>query len=196
MNSEEYEIIMKYKRLIKSDNIEEVKMAFSLIEELSNRKNKFALYELAHLYKEGKIVEKNLKKACNLFIFSGELGNYKSFYEAGKIFKEIKDYKSAIRFFEKAKFTPESFLELAKMAEKGIGMSKSKKLAVSYYIKSSQLGNSEADYYLAYYYISGKDTKPDFNKGKYYLKRALRKGIKDKYQLILFLKSDYDILLN
>ena len=105
MNSREYEIIMSSKKYLSSEKIEEKEKGITMLEELANEKNKYALYELAMLYKEGKIVDKNIKKACNLFVFSGELGNDKGYYEAGKIFLEIKDEETAKRFFEKAKFS-------------------------------------------------------------------------------------------
>ena len=95
MNSLEYEIIMNSKKMINSEKLEEIQKGIEMLEDLANQKNKYALYELAKLYQEGKVVQKNIKKACNLFIFSGELGNNKSFYNAGKIFLEINDEETA-----------------------------------------------------------------------------------------------------
>ena len=183
MNSNEYEIIMNSRKLIKSQNEEEKSKGLALLEDLANQRNKYALYELALLYKEGIYVEKNIKKACNLFVFSGELGNNKSFYDVGKIFLENKDYDTAKRYFEKAKFSPQAFFELGKMAYYGKGINQSSHKAFSYFYSASKLGCPEADYFLAEAFILGNGIGVDSKKGIYYLKRALRKGIKDKAHL-------------
>ena len=186
MNSREYEIIMSSKKLLNSEIIDEQNKGLEMLEELANEKNKYALYELAHLYKEGKVVEKNIKKACNLFVFSGELGNFKSFYYAGKIFMENKDIDTAIRFFSKAKYSPEANLEIGKIYYKKItSMHKS----IPYFLEASKLGSPEADYYLANIYLLGKSVKVDFQKGNYYLNRSLRKGIEDKENLKKMIES-------
>ena len=180
MNSREYEIIMSSKKMLNSENICDQTKGLEMLEELANEKNKYALYELAHLYKEGKVVDKNIKKACNLFVFSGELGNFKSFYHAGKIFMENKDLDTAIRFFQKAKYSPEANLEIAKIYYKKMT---SIHKSIPYFLEASKLGCPEADYFLADIYILGKSVKVDFQKGKYYLNRSLRKGIEDKSHL-------------
>lgn len=180
MNSREYEIIMNSKKLLKTEVKENIDKAIERLEELANEKNKYALYELATLYKEGKYVDKNIKKACNLYVFSGELGNFKSFYEAGLIFMRNNELETAIRFFEKAKFTPEAFLELGKITRR---KKTAYHKAISYFIQASKLGCPEADYILAETYILGLGTKVDINKGKYYFSRARRKGINDYKKL-------------
>ncbi|MBE6143702.1 MAG: sel1 repeat family protein [Erysipelotrichaceae bacterium] len=181
MNSLEYEIIMNSKKMINSEKLEEIQKGIEMLEDLANQKNKYALYELAKLYQEGKVVQKNIKKACNLFIFSGELGNNKSFYNAGKIFLEINDEETAKRFFEKAKYSPLANLELGKIYQRKMT---SYHKAFSYFYEASKLGSPEADYILADCFILGKGVKVNIQKGAYYLQRALRKGIKDKNHLI------------
>ena len=183
MNSEEYEIIMSSKKKLKSKDKNEISQGLEMLNELANQKNKYAIYELATLYLEGKVVEKNIKKACNLYVFSGELGNVKAFYDAGKIFKKTKDYETAIRFFLKAKYTPFAFLEIGKMYSKGIGVSKSNRKAYEYYLEASKLGCPEADYLLVESYVYGLGVKIDLDKAKYFLTRALRKGITDNLHL-------------
>lgn len=180
MNSKEYEIITEVRKLLENNEVEK---GIYMLEELASSKSRFAVYELGTIYKEGKYVEKNIKKAFNLFVYSGELGNLKAYYDAGKIFFEEKDYKNAKRFFEKAKYSIDAYLELAKMASKGLGMNASKHQAFLYYNDASKLGSPIADYYLAEAYINGSGVKMDIGKGKHYLNRALRKGIFDKYQL-------------
>ena len=180
MNSREYEIIMNAKKLINCNDKEVQTEGIESLEELANEKNKYALYELAMLYYEGKIVGKNIKKACNLFVFSGELGNLKSFYNAGKIFQQKGEIETAIRFYEKAKFSPEANLELAKLYYK---KTTSVHKSITYFINASKLGCPEADYFLAEIYLLGKSVKVDHQKGTYYLNRALRKGIQDKSKL-------------
>lgn len=189
MNSKEYEIIMESKKLLRSKNQEDINKGLEMLNHLANEKNKFAIYELATLYLEGKSVEKNIKKACNLFVFSGELGNIKAFYDAGKIFKKNRDYETAIRFFQKAKYTPNAFLEIGKMYDKGLGVSRSIRKAYEYYLEASKLGCPEADYLLSESYIYGLGVKIDFNRAKYYLNRALRKGIKDNLHLLNVINS-------
>ena len=115
-----------------------------------------------------------------MFVFSGELGNFKSFYHAGKIFMENKDLDTAIRFFQKAKYSPEANLEIAKIYYKKMT---SIHKSIPYFLEASKLGCPEADYFLADIYILGKSVKVDFQKGKYYLNRSLRKGIEDKSHL-------------
>ena len=51
MNSREYEIIMSSKKMLNSENICDQTKGLEMLEELANEKNKYALYELAHLYK-------------------------------------------------------------------------------------------------------------------------------------------------
>ena len=189
MNSEEYEIIMSSKKKLKSKNENEILEGLEMLNELANQKNKYAIYELATLYLEGEIVEKNIKKACNLFVFSGELGNVKAFYDAGKIFKKTKDYETAIRFFLKAKYNPLAFLEIGKMYSKGIGVNKSNRKAYEYYMEASKLGCPEADYLLVEVYVYGLGVKVDLDKAKYYLTRALRKGINDNLHFINVLNT-------
>ena len=185
MDSREYEIIMESKRLLKSENIEEKEKGIEMLEDLANGKNKYALYELAMLYYQGVYVDKNIKKSCNLFVFSGELGNLKAFYNAGKIFQEIGDEDTAIRFFEKAKFSPLAQLELGRIFQKKYNGNHK---AFSYFYQASKLGCAESDYILAECFILGKGVKVDMQKGAYYLKRALRKGIVDKSRLLELVK--------
>lgn len=183
MNSLEYERIMESRELFKTMEKENIEKGLAILEELAESKSRYAIYELGKFYKEGKYVDKNIKKAFNLFVYSGELGNLKSFYDAGMIFKENKDYKNAKRYFEKAKYSLDAYLELGKMALEGRGMKSSKHQAFIYYNEASKLGSSKADYYLAEAYINGNGVKVDYKKGQHYLNKALRKHEKDVFKL-------------
>ena len=183
MNSKEYEIIMKARELFKTGEKEEIEEALELLEDLASKKSRFAVYELARLYFEGIYIEKNIKKAFNLFVYSGELGNTKAYYDAGMIFYDNKDYKNAKRYFEQAKYSSFAKLKLGEMAIKGEGMRASKHQAFLYFSEASKLGNPDADYLVSECYLTGSGIKMDFQKGKFYLNKALRKGVEDKLNL-------------
>ncbi|MDD6302935.1 MAG: tetratricopeptide repeat protein [Bacillales bacterium] len=194
MNTEEYDIISYAKHKIKQGDEQSIKEGVLTIEKLAENKNKYGLFELGLLYRDGIGVERNLSKACNLFLFSGEEGYEKGYYELGLIYLyDYKYYDNAKRFFLKCKKNKDAYYQLGLMASKGLGFKLSKHKAFEFFIEASKKGSADADYMLADYYLHGIGIKLNVLKGKYYLKRALRKNVEDYYNLASLYKDNTNL---
>lgn len=170
MNNQDYEVYLKAVEYL---NNNETNSAIKLLNELSKKHNKKAIFELAKVYYN--IGE--LKKSINLFVLSGESGYIESYYYLGLIFIKLKDYQEAYRYFLIGKNFPKSNLYLGLLELKGKIKSSSKKRAFLYFLSGSKRKVFQCDYYLGICYQYGYGIKKNFDKMTYYFERAKRNQI-------------------
>lgn len=99
MNNQDYEVFLLARSYA---DREEYAKAVELLELLSRKGNRKAIFELALLYCRFQ-PEIHLHKAVNLFTLAGELGYPESYYYLGKIYYERKEYAEAYRFLKEGK---------------------------------------------------------------------------------------------
>lgn len=167
MNNQDYEVYLK---AVEHLNHNETNLAIELLNELSKKRNKKAIFELAKVYYN--IGE--LKKSINLFVLSGESGYIESYYYLGLIFLKLKDYQESYRYFLIGRNYPKSNLYLGILELKGRIKSSSKKRAFLYFLSGSKKNVLECDYYLGICYQNGYGIKKNFDKMTYYFERAKR----------------------
>jgi TPR repeat protein len=124
---------------------------------------------LALLYKEGKIVERDLTKAFELLRLASERGNSTALHCVGVCYQNgegvVKDKTEAIKYFraaaEKGHSGAEVLLGLA--LSQGKGIERNEKEAVRYYEKAAEKGNGSGVFNLAVCYAigSGVDKNPN-----------------------------------
>lgn len=180
MNNQDYEVFLLARSYA---DREEYAKAVELLELLSRKGNRKAIFELALLYCRFQ-PEIHLHKAVNLFTLAGELGYPESYYYLGKIYYERKEYAEAYRFFERGKKKAESHLYLGKIALEAQVKNVSKRVAFVNFLEGSKRRVYECDYYLAICYRFGYGIRKDDEKAEYYLKRAMAHRIDDSYHLL------------
>ena len=180
MNNKEFEEISKARNMFKINKVEE---AIEVLENMAQKKSTYAIFELGKIYKEGVYVKKDLLKAENLLLLSGNLGYEKSFYILGQLYLEKKEYRNAKRSFEKNKSNPYSEYELGKLYYYGKGCSISHHKAFVLFLDSAKNGCVLASYMIGYQYYYGDGIRMNKEKGKLYLIKAIRKRVPDYFNI-------------
>lgn len=180
MNNQDYEVFLLARNYADRGDYEK---AVELLELLSRKGNRKAIFELAMLYNDFQ-PEIHRHKAVNLFTLAGELGYTDSYYYLGKIYYEKKEYAEAYRFFEKGKTKAESHLYLGKIILETQLKNVSKRVAFVNFLEGSKRKVYECDYYLAICYRFGYGIRKDAQKAEFYLKKAQAHRIDDSYHLL------------
>lgn len=183
MNTLDYENIIRARSEINKKTKEGIVSGINILEKMSERKNRYALYELGRIYIEGDIGIIDFKKGENLLTFSGDLGYEKAYYTLGLFYKERKNYEKAMKMFLRCKHNSDSLYEIGRLYASGRGCNISKHKAFQYYLASSKGGNSKADYMLGVSYYLGEGIKLNKDKGIYYLRKAKRRNVLDEYNV-------------
>ena len=101
--------------------------------------NADAQYKLGEIYEEGREVEKNEKKAIELYEKAANQGNPKAQYKLGKMYEEgrgvKKDAKKAAELYEKAANQEYDYaqFQIGQMYEEGRGVERNEKKAIQVY---------------------------------------------------------------
>ena len=141
------------------DNFDEM---YDLLNEMSERKNSEAMYELANCYIEGLGGKGSEHQALSLYKSAAQLGhrdamnNLADMYFNGEA-TEV-DEKKAFFWFEKAAElgVPEAMYTLGIMYEQGLGTECNASKALDYYKRSADLQYVEAKYRLGMIFYSGE----------------------------------------
>ena len=176
MNEKEYTLYLESKTEFANGNYQK---GINILENLAKMKNKNAIFDLGIINYNGLYVSKNIEKAVNLLLLSGDLGFKEAYFQLGKIYyEEYKNLLEAERFFLKCNDGKSKFY---------VGLINykylSKEKAVSYFYYASKCHYHLSEYYLAKCYIDGEGTKKNINKGSFYLNLALENNIEDIFNL-------------
>lgn len=176
MNEKEYTLYLESKSEFANGNYQK---GIQILEDLAKKRNKNAIYDLGMISFKGLYGMKNLKKAVNLLLLSGDLGFKEAYFQLGKLYyEEYKNIEEAERFFLKCNDGKSKFY---------IGLLNyhhlSKEKAVSYFYYASKCHYHLSEYYLAKCYIDGEGTKVNMKKGSLYLSLALENNIEDIFNL-------------
>lgn len=176
MNSEEYELYLKSKDLIKDNRIDE---GIEILDKLAKKHNKNAIFDLGMLYYQGDKIPKDIHKACYLLTYAGELGYKEAFYQLGCLFyHELHNINESERFFKRCNDGKSKFYLGLIAYYHG-----SKSKAVTYFHYGLRCHNKESIYYLAKCFYDGEGVKKDHKKANYYLNLALSKKVEDVFNL-------------
>lgn len=162
--------------------LKDYQAAFPILNNLFAAGHPEAVWILGVLYSNGWGVEKDLKKAFELYDYSAKKGSVNSlnnlgyFYLNG-IYVEI-DYSKAFVSFEECSksFHPLGINNLAFMYLNGLHVNKDPLLAIEMFIKSSDLGCPVAMHNLAYQYLYGEYISVNFDKAFQLLRASSNLG--------------------
>lgn len=140
-----------------------------------------AAYELAHIYWDGEIVEKDEDRGEKYFETAIELGSVAAMYEWGKdnIFEDDEDTVfKAVSYIKKAAQAnyPPAETYLGNMYIFGDELEQDEQLGLQYLFNAEKHGDSGAKYYLAKMYLNGYLLKPDTEKALKLLDEAVEMG--------------------
>ncbi|MGN1294949.1 MAG: tetratricopeptide repeat protein [Bacilli bacterium] len=165
--------------------------SIKLLDDLCEKKNRYAIYKKALLILKGVGYGYDLEKAINLLTLSSVLGTQEATFQLGLIFFNKGKFLLAERYFLKANKIRESFFYLGLLEEKGYGKVKSLHRAFEWYLKGAKLNEFECCYKVGCFYIRGLGIKRNEEKGKKYLKTALKNKVDDKEKLYsMFLRKE------
>ncbi len=151
---------------VEKKRFEYYKLAVSKLNDLVAAETKaYALEKLAHYYLDKKVINQNQK----LF--------FKYLKQASELIDDpLIDYNMGVAFL------------------KGIGIVKSKKNAIKYFIKASKNGHAKASYNLAITYMNGSGVKRDFKKSFVFLKKIIEENKNQMSKFILIVKYHLGVL--
>ena len=169
--------------------------------DLAANDNIKAIHELARRNLLGIDVEKNEKKAFELYQKAAEKGNTDSIYMLGFCYYNgrgvEKDYTKAKEYFDtvnqdKNDKNSNYFSGLMYYYGQGVGIDHGK--AKEFFVKNAELGDIESNYYAGKLYFYGDGVNVDKQKAEGYFKKAAeRNHINAKYYMALnkFDQGDY-----
>lgn len=171
--------------------------AFEWFGKSASQGNKFAQYSLGSLYYYGSGVEQNYEKAFQYYMLSANQGNAYACYEVGKMLSSSQGtsenaeesyayFQSAYNGFLKIEqdlADDKLWYRLGQICLNGIGCEVNTKKALNYFIKSAEVGNSNAQYELGKQYILGEITKQNIEKGLDFLTKSAESNTNSQYFL-------------
>lgn len=133
-----------------------------------------ATYILANLYEKGLGLERDLKKASELFQNNVNSDHAPSMLALGKI-SELETPARALQLYRLAaqKKAPRAYLKLGEIYERGIlGVKANEDLALSNYKKLAELGSADGQYHLARCYAQAIGVEEDKAKATILFRKA------------------------
>lgn len=186
-----------YAKLLGDESIPDIQhdltKSLSLLNELADKKDGFALCTLGKLYMEGKNgVSKDEKKGIELLHESADLDCPEGQYEYGNCLLNgigiEKDYKSARSYIEKSssKNNLDAYYALARIYKEGLGVKKDFSTAVTLLESAATSGLIRAGYQAGMYYLD----KEKFKSALKAFKSASQSGDPDaSFQYAMLLKD-------
>ena len=157
--------------------------AFEEFTYLTDEGNPTATFYLAKMYDEGLGVEKDEKKALELYQKADALGNQEATAILGK--KALSDSsidnneEVALEYLKKSAYNgnADALYQLGEMYAKGEGgVEKEYTYAFGYYLLGALKGDKRAQHKLAFAYLHGRGTPQDFENGMKWLARSANQG--------------------
>ncbi|MBE7727870.1 MAG: SEL1-like repeat protein [Enterocloster citroniae] len=144
--------------------------------------NATAQYALGKIYRDGEYLQKDMKRAVELFTLSAEQGNEYAAYQLGKLYLSGEDVPAdaakAVSWLLKAAEQEHeyAFYQLGKLYLLGEHVPKDVDTAVRYLTASAEKGNQYAEYALGKLYLCGHDVPRDKEKAFPFLQASAAQG--------------------
>ena len=144
-----------------------------------------AMWWMGVRYREGEVVEKDLKKAFDWFLKSAHAGHDGAMWWLGDCYRDgqgtEEDISEAIKWYEKSAELNNQYAmcKLGVLYDIGKGVLENQVLAAQWYRKSAEAGNPEAMCYLAMDYEYGVGVEQDYEKARIWYQKAADKGYAD-----------------
>ena len=144
-----------------------------------------AMWWMGVRYREGEVVEKDLKKAFDWFLKSARAGHNGAMWWLGDCYRDgegtEEDISEAIKWYEKSAELNNQYAmcKLGVLYDIGKGVLENQVLAAQWYRKSAEAGNPEAMCYLAMDYEYGVGVEQDYEKARIWYQKAADKGYAD-----------------
>lgn len=157
----------------------------TVLKESIKKGNLNAINFLANMHMKGEIVEKDEKKAIELFKAAAELGHNEAQFELGKLYQKgkgvEKDMNKALYLFKKAAFSGFSpaGLYLGNMYISGFDVPTDYKKGYEYIHEAAISEDPNAMFALGVLYAEGKGCEKDENLAYEWIEKAGRKGSAD-----------------
>lgn len=157
--------------------------AFEEFTYLTDEGNPTATFYLAKMYDEGLGVDKDEKKALELYQKADALGNQEATAVLGK--RALSDtsiennQEVALEYLKKSAYNgnADALYQLGEMYAKGEGgVEKEYTYAFGYYLLGALKGDKRAQHKLAFAYLHGRGTTQDFENGMKWLARSANQG--------------------
>ena len=152
------------------------------LEKAAKKGNAEAQRELGYAYYEGKRIEKNLKKAFDLWHILAKQGNINAQFNLGVMYEKgegiEQDYKKAFHWYSKAAeqgFVIAQF-NLGNMYRKGEGVEKNLKEAFSWLHKAAEKGDADAQFNLGVSYYFGRGVLENYQQASIWWRKATEQG--------------------
>ncbi|QKF81469.1 tetratricopeptide repeat protein [Halarcobacter ebronensis] len=158
--------------------------ALPLYKKLAEQDDVEAMFELARIYLEGKVVKRNYFSAKQLLESASERNHDKSTYYLGKLYllkkgpyyDPVKAYNTFV-IAANNDYAPAQNM-IGQFLLNGIAVDKDYILAVKLFEKASKQGYIEAQCNLAFMYASGKGVFPNFGRAHQFAKKGKEEGNK------------------
>jgi len=187
---------------LKAYNNNDLKTAYEGFYTLAEQGDLTAQYNIAHMYENGKWVEKDFKKAIFWYEKSAKKGYGRSQYYLGVMYDHgivvEQDFKKAVFWYEKSAKQGGyiSQFNLGLMYHQGNGVAKDLKKTIFWYEKSAKQGYVIAQYNLGVMYHEGIEINQDYKKAEFWYKKATKqnyvqaeKNINHLYSHVKFTKE-------
>ena len=166
------------------------KTAIDIWQNLANRGNNAAQFNLGLMYFKGDGVKQNLSKAAKWFRLAAIQGNAEAQLNLGDMYYNgngvLIDYKRAARWYlySSKQGNIDAQFNLGSMFENGEGIIKSYKKAMRWYRRAAYQGHSGAQYKLGLMYEKGYGRRKEFKKAlEWYLKSGKKGNAEAQFKL-------------
>lgn len=131
---------------LKSNNKKNQKKGVNIIKKLAKNGYHLAAYDLANLYKYGKYLPTNQKRAVKWFKIANQKGHKKASYSIGYMYLKgfggfKQNYKTAFNWFQKSDYPMSNFWQF-NMIYNGLGVKEDKKRAIKF-LKNNKIPNKK-----------------------------------------------------
>ena len=141
-----------------------------------------AMWWMGVRYREGEVVEKDLKKAFDWVLKSAHAGHNGAMWWLGDCYRDgegtEEDIGEAIKWYEKSAALGNSYAmgRLGMLYDEGNGVPEDPVLGAEWYRKSAEAGNAQGMYYLALDYEYGTGVEQDDEEAKKRYRKAADEG--------------------
>ena len=164
------------------EEIEDYRSAIRWTEKQALLGDADAMWWMGVRYREGEVVEKDLKKAFDWFLKSARAGHNGAMWWLGDCYRDgegtEEDIGEAIKWYEKSAALGNSYAmgRLGMLYDEGNGVPEDPVLGAEWYRKSAEAGNAQGMYYLALDYEYGTGVEQDDEEAKKWYRKAADEG--------------------
>lgn len=162
------------------------RLAIEYFNEVANKDFAAGQSNVGYCYCTGIGIDKDLKLAAQWYQKAADKENLLAIYNLGLLYLNgdgvNKNHREAFRLFEKsAEECVGGIVTLGRCYESGIGTKINKRKAFELYQRAAELGDSQAQFHLAFMYKNGFGTTKDYDKAAYWYKKSADQGHEEAY---------------